>query len=83
MVENKPSFKLIKEDENGNRLPGVKFVIYNTDNGDKPATNSKGEILGVIFYNKRVNDMDKILADSFKIEPKKKKVKKIIIKTIK
>lgn len=44
---------------------------------------NKGEILGVIFYNKKVENMDKIFASAFNIEPKKKKVKKIIIKTIK
>ncbi|MBR4178429.1 MAG: thymidine phosphorylase [Bacilli bacterium] len=43
----------------------------------------KGEILGVIFYNKKVENMDKIFADSFNIEPKKKRYKNIIIKTIK
>ena len=55
-------------------------VILNKGLGEKVF---KGEILGVIFYNKRVSGMDKLLTDSFKIEPKKKKVKKIIIKTIK
>ena len=43
----------------------------------------KGEILGVIYYNKKVDQMDKELLESFHIEKKKKKIKKIIIKTIK
>ncbi len=43
----------------------------------------KGEILGVIFYNKKVENMDKIFESSFIIDKKKKRVKKIIIKTIK
>lgn len=43
----------------------------------------KGEILGVIFYNKKIEDMDKIFSESFNIQKKKRKVKKIIIKTIK
>ncbi len=44
---------------------------------------TKGEILGVIYYNKKVENMDKILLDSFIIDRKKKRNKKIIIKTIK
>jgi len=43
----------------------------------------KGEILGVIFYNKKVKDMDKLFSEAFTIEKKKKKVKKIIMKVIK
>ena len=42
-----------------------------------------GEALGEIYYNKKVNNMQKILLDCFTIEKKKKKVKKIIIKVIK
>ncbi len=55
-------------------------VILNKKIGDRVF---KGEILGVIFYNKKVDDMDKIFESSFNIGKKKKKVKKIIIKTIK
>ena len=55
-------------------------VILNKSVGQKVM---KGEILGVIFYNKKVNNMDGLLRESFIIEPKKKKPKKIIIKTIK
>ena len=43
----------------------------------------KGEILGVIYYNKKVENMDKVLLDCFLSDNKKKKMKKIIIKTIK
>ena len=45
--------------------------------------NSTGDILGTIYYNKKVDDMANILEESFKIEKKKKRPKKIIIKTIK
>ena len=55
-------------------------VILNKKIGDRVF---KGEILGVIFYNKKVDNMDKIFESSFNIGKKKKKVKKIIIKTIK
>ncbi len=55
-------------------------VLLNKTIGDRVI---KGDILGVIFYNKKVEDMDKIFESCFKIEPKKKRPKKIIIKTIK
>jgi len=42
-----------------------------------------GDILGVIYYNKKINDMENRFKESFKIEKKKRNVKKIIIKTIK
>ena len=46
-VEDSPSFRLIKKDaETQEVLPNTKFAIYNVDNGEIPATNSKGEILG-------------------------------------
>ena len=46
-VEDNPSFKLIKKDaETGELLSNVKFAIYNVDNGEVPARNSKGEIIG-------------------------------------
>ena len=47
-IEDSPSFKLIKKDkETGELIPNVKFSIYSIDDGtDKPALNSKGEILG-------------------------------------
>ncbi len=43
----------------------------------------EGEVLGTIYYNKRVKNFEERFVDAFKIEKKKKKVKKIIIKTIK
>lgn len=47
-IADSPSFKLIKKDgETGELLANVKFAIYSTDNGQKPATNGKGETLGV------------------------------------
>ena len=46
-IEDSPSFKLIKKDaETQEVLAGVKFAFYNVDNGEMPATNSKGEIIG-------------------------------------
>ena len=48
--------------------------------GDKE---KEGEVLGTIYYNKKLDGMDKLFINSFKIEKKKKRVKKIIIKTIK
>ena len=42
-----------------------------------------GELLGTIYYNKKVNNMDELLIDCFQIDKKKKKVKKIILKTVK
>ena len=55
-------------------------VILNKKIGQKVL---KGEILGVIYYNKKLENMDKEFIDAFTIEKKKKKVKNIIIKTIK
>ncbi len=55
-------------------------VILNKTLGEKVY---KGDILGTIYYNKKIENMDKLLVDSFKIEKKKKRPKKIIIKTIK
>ena len=47
-IEDSPSFKLIKKDaETGARLSGIKFAIYNVEEGATPAKNSKGEILGI------------------------------------
>ena len=46
-VEDSPSFKLIKKDgETGVLLPNTKFAIYNVDDEEVPARNSKGEIIG-------------------------------------
>ena len=47
IVEDQPSFRLIKKDGETNQLlPNTKFSIYNVEEGQVPATNSKGEILG-------------------------------------
>lgn len=43
----------------------------------------KGDELAVIYYNKIVDGMEKKLLESIKIEKKKKRLKKIIIKVIK
>ena len=46
-IEDSPSFKLIKKDaETKEVLAGIKFAIYNVGNGEVPARNSKGEIIG-------------------------------------
>ena len=46
-IEDSPSFRLIKKDaETGERLAGVKFAIYDVEDGSVPAKNSKGEFLG-------------------------------------
>ena len=47
IIEDNPSFKLVKKDGETNALlPNVKFAIYNVDDGETPARNSKGEIIG-------------------------------------
>ena len=50
VLENSPSFKLIKVDGEKKeevRLPNTKFVIYNIDTDEEvPAVNSKGNIVG-------------------------------------
>ena len=55
-------------------------VVLNKTIGDKV---KQGDLLGTIYYNKKVLDMNNILIDCFTIDHKKKRVKKIIIKTIK
>ena len=55
-------------------------VTLNKVIGDKV---KEGEVLGTIYYNKKLDGMDKLFINSFKIEKKKKRPKKIIIKTIK
>ncbi len=55
-------------------------VILNKQLGERVI---KGEILGVIFYNKKVEGMEQKFADAFKIEKRKRQVKKIIISTVK
>ncbi|MCR5185529.1 MAG: MucBP domain-containing protein, partial [Clostridia bacterium] len=47
IYEDSPSLKLTKKDgENGQVLANTKFVIYNVEKSNAPATNSKGEVLG-------------------------------------
>ena len=48
VIEDSPSFKLIKKDaETKEVLANVKFAIFNVDDGtEQPARNSKGEIIG-------------------------------------
>ncbi len=55
-------------------------VVLNKTIGQKV---TEGEVLGTIYYNKKVVDMDSKLLDVFQIDKRKKKVKNIIIKTIK
>lgn len=43
----------------------------------------EGDLLGTIYYNKKVNNMANDLIDCYQIDKKKKKVKSIIIKTVK
>ena len=46
-VEDSKSFKLVKKDGETNALlPNVKFALFNEDDGEVPARNSKGDILG-------------------------------------
>ena len=55
-------------------------VILNKQLGERVV---KGEILGVIFYNKKVENMEQIFSNAFKIEKRKNRVKNIIISTVK
>ena len=55
-------------------------VVLNKTIGDKV---KEGELLGTVYYNKKLENMDELLTNCFQIDKKKKKVKKIIIKTIK
>ena len=70
-IEDSPSFKLIKKDaETQEVLAGVKFAFYNVDNGEVPATNSKGEIIGTLeningkeYYTVTTDENGEITAD--------------------
>ena len=70
-IEDSPSFKLIKKDGETNALlPNVKFAIYNVDEGEVPARNSKGEIIGKKetingreYYTVTTNSRGEITAD--------------------
>ena len=70
-VEDSPSFKLIKKDgETSELLPNVKFAIYDVTDGEVPARNSKGEIIGTRetingreYYTVTTNANGEITAD--------------------
>ena len=70
-VEDSKSFKLVKKDGETNALlPNVKFALFNEDDGEVPARNSKGDILGtketingVEYYTLTTNDRGEITAD--------------------
>ena len=70
-IEDSPSFKLVKKDgETGELLPNVKFALYNVENGEVPATNSKGDIIGtketidgVEYYTVTTNENGEITED--------------------
>ena len=70
-IEDSPSFKLIKKDaETKNTIPNVKFAIYNVDNGEVPAVDSKGEIIGTKetidgkeYYTVTTNENGELTAD--------------------
>ena len=55
-------------------------VVLNKTLGEKVA---KGDVLATIYYNKKVDNMEENLRASYQIDKKKKKIKNIIIKTIK
>ena len=55
-------------------------IVLNYQLGDKI---KKGDVLGTIYYNKKINDMANIFTSAFKIEKKKKAKSKIILKTVK
>lgn len=55
-------------------------VVLNKVVGEKV---QKGEVLATIYYNKKIEDMSESLVKCYQIEKKKKKLKKIVIKTIK
>ncbi len=47
IIEDSPSFRLVKRDgTTAELLPGAKFAIYNMDEGETLAKDSKGNILG-------------------------------------
>jgi len=71
LVEDSPSFRLIKKDgETGELLANTKFAIYNVENEGVPARNSKGEIIGTKeiinnreYYTVTTNTLGEITLD--------------------
>ena len=72
LVEDSPSFKLIKKDAETNELlSNIKFAIYNIDDDTPtPAQNSKGEIIGTKeiidgreYYTVTTDDKGELTAD--------------------
>ena len=55
-------------------------VILNKHLGEKV---NKGEILGIIYYNKKVDNMEERFSSAFEIESRRKRVKNIIVDVIK
>ena len=55
-------------------------VVLNKTIGSKV---KEKELLATIYYNKKIDDMTETLKECFKIDKRKRKNKKIIIKTIK
>ena len=70
-IEDSPSFRLIKKDaETKAPIANVKFAIYNVENGEVPATNSKGETIGTLetidgkeYYTIQTDQNGEITAD--------------------
>ena len=59
-----------KDGETNALLPNVKFAIYNVDNGETPARNSKGEIIGTReiingeeYYTVKTNERGEVTVD--------------------
>ncbi len=71
IIEDSEIFKLVKKDAETKRpIANVKFAIYNVDQGEQPAKNSKGEIIGkreIIdgkeYYTLSTNENGEITAD--------------------
>ena len=70
-IEDVPSFKIIKKDaETGERLAGIKFAIYNVDEGMVPARNGKNELIGTKeiingkqYYTVATNEQGEVVVD--------------------
>lgn len=73
IIEDSTSFKLVKKDgsePNEPIVPGVKFAIYNIENNEEPAKDSKGNIVGTKeiingkeYYTVITNEKGEITAD--------------------